>query len=57
VAAPPISTALPHEGQKRAVTGTSLSQAGQFMIAAEYITAHFQAQVLLSDYLEKRVSG
>jgi hypothetical protein len=44
-----MSTALPHEGQKRAVPETSLPQAGQLMIAAEYITAHFQALVLLSD--------
>jgi hypothetical protein len=35
----PLSTGLPQEGQKRAAPGTSLPQAGQFMIVAEYITA------------------
>jgi hypothetical protein len=38
----PKSTALPQEGQKRAGPGTSLPQAGQLMIVAEYITARFQ---------------
>ncbi len=41
----PKSTALPQEGQKRAVPGTALPQAGQLMIAAEYITARFQAPI------------
>ncbi|MGA8102865.1 MAG: hypothetical protein WB869_11955 [Candidatus Acidiferrales bacterium] len=42
----PKSTALPQEGQKRAVPGTALPQSGQGMIAAEYITARFQVQAL-----------
>ena len=46
MAVAPKSTALPHEGQKRAVPGTALPQAGQLMIAAEYITARFEAQTL-----------
>jgi hypothetical protein len=46
VAAALKSTAMPQEGQKRAVPGTALPQAGQLMIAAEYITARFQAQTL-----------
>jgi hypothetical protein len=33
-----MSTALPQEGQKRAAPGTSLPQAGQLIIAAQYIT-------------------
>src|ERR1700730_10896654 len=39
VAVAPKSTAMPQEGQKRAVPGTALPQAVQLMIAAEYITA------------------
>ena len=46
----PKSTALPQEGQKRAVPGTALPQAGQLMVVAEYITARFQAQTLQSDH-------
>jgi hypothetical protein len=42
----PKSTALPQEGQKRAVPGTALPQSGQVMIAAQYITARFQVQAL-----------
>jgi hypothetical protein len=42
----PLSTALPQEGQKRAAPATSLPQAGQIMVVAEYITARFQAPTL-----------
>ena len=45
----PKSTALPQEGQKRAAPETSFPQAGQLMIAGEYITARFQAPILYGD--------
>jgi hypothetical protein len=49
-----ISTALPQEEQKREEPDTSLPQAGQFMIGAEYITAYCKGRIPLSDYSRAR---
>jgi hypothetical protein len=44
-----MSMAPPQEVQERAAADTSLPQVGQFMIAAEYITATLQTLAAQND--------